>query len=227
MDNPVEFELGAADPATLLIYPERKLLVKNAIHYANHSTHFFNGYYSVHYPILDNEVFDLWVAENLLMDQIISKKQSSEYALASERFVHRTMADFFLTFLSEDMISGYLYISSTQQAQVKTIPFLFDRNKSKFYKLEDLFKKNFDYHFFFEKYLEKIKRGRLIKENRLVQNLLKEEEYQHYVWTPQGILFFTDFHFVYGRRHILVPFEEFLGSIDNRTLESCIKKLKS
>ena len=124
-------------------------------------------------------------------------------------------------------ISGYLYLQNTESNKVKTIPFIFDRSKSRFYQIQDIFSKSFDYSFFIEKYLEKVKRGRLIKENRLVQNLLKKEDYNHYILAPEGILFFTDFNVIYGRRHILIKYDEVMSSIDNKALENYLKKERS
>ena len=61
----------------------------------------------------------------------------------------------------------------------------------------------------------------------MVQGLLKKEDYKHYILAPDGLLFFTDFNVIFGRRHILIPFEEIINSIDNRSLENYLKKERS
>lgn len=224
ISNPVEFYIDTNEHNNLLVYPDNRYTKYLSIPYANISEHNFSTYASHNFPLLNNTVFDQWVQDNLKIANPIVATDESTYSLTSTRFRNRTMSDFYITLLSDDLISGYLYQQSTEGHEVKSFPFIFDRQKSKFYQIQDLFKKNFDYSFFIEKYVEKIKRGRLIKENRLVQNLLKKEDYKHYVLAPEGILFFTDFHVVYGRRHILVPFEELNSSIDNKALENYLKK---
>jgi hypothetical protein len=227
ISNPVEFYIDTKEHKTLLVYPDNRFTKYLSLPYANKSAHNFSSYASHNYPMLNNEAFDKWVQDNLKISSPLIPLDESSYSLTSTRFSKRTTSDFYITLLSTDLISGYLYQQSTEGNRVISIPFIFDREKSKFYQIQDLFKKNFDYSFFIEKYVEKIKRGRLIKENRLVQTLLKKEDFKHYVLAPEGILFFTDFHVVFGRRHILVPFEELISSIDNKALENYLKKQKT
>lgn len=226
LSNPVEFAIDVKDHKTLLVYPDHSFTKLMSLPYRNESYHSFSGFYSHNMPVLDNPVFDQWMMEKLHIPAAPEQSDEASYTLSSKRFSNRVSSDFYITLLSKDLISGYLYYQSTTSNNVVSIPFIFDRDKSRFYEIQDLFKKNFDYSFFIEKYLEKIKRGRLIKENRLVQNLLRKEDYRHYVLAPEGILFFTDFNIVFGRRHILVPFNELISSIDNRALEAYLKKQK-
>ena len=226
LSNPVEFSLDIKDQKELKVYPSHKYTEVQVMEYDNKSQHRFKGFTSINFPVLQDEVFDDWIQSTLLANKI-QKNTDDDYQSIALRFSDRSFGDFYISLISKDLISGYLYLQNTESNKVKTIPFIFDRSKSRFYQIQDIFSKSFDYSFFIEKYLEKVKRGRLIKENRLVQNLLKKEDYNHYILAPEGILFFTDFNVIYGRRHILIKYDEVMSSIDNKALENYLKKERS
>lgn len=224
LTNPVEFSLKLNNKKEILVYPNDTYEIKHSLDYANTSIHSFDSFHSYNYPILDDKTFDTWINKEMALH--IPKKQEEEvYRMdLSQRFAKRNFKDFYITLFSNNILSGYLYDLSNNSNQVQTTSFIYDLNKSKFYKIEDLFKRDFDYAFFLKGYITKAKRGDLSKENRSIQQLIKEADYKHYVLTPEGILFFTDFNVVYGRREILIPYEEINNYLDNKNVENYLKK---
>ncbi len=221
LDNPVEFELELKDYKFLKVYPDHSFRESQVVPYVIRSAHSFDKSMSIAYPDLGDDVFSEWMSEYLWP---IVLEHDDEFVDKSDRFQHRYTSDFYITMMSDELMSGYIYSQSTEDSDVITAAFIFDRNKSKFYRLNDIFEKNFDYAFFLERYLEKVKRGRMINEHRMVQSVLKKEDYSHLILAPEGLIFFTDFHVLYGRRHILVPYEEVRNSINNKAIQNYLKK---
>ncbi len=191
------------------------------ISYAFDSYYDMQSYYGFIYPILSDKEFDTWVRSKVKTARELFNTYSNNEEDENKQFVH---GDFFLTALSKKIISGYLYYSGNMSNNVVTIPFIFDRNKSKFYKINDLLRSDFDYAFFLDQYLGKIKRGRMIKEEKQIQSVLKKEHFKHYVLSSTGILFFTDFNTLFGRRSIVVTYTELEGFINNKSVNTFIKK---
>ena len=192
------------------------------IYYGQESYFDETGLFGFLYPFLEDEVFDNWIEKKVSTGrQVFNTYLADTRADHSKHFIR---GDFFITALSKKIISGYLYYSGNMSNNISTIPFIYDRDKSKFYKIGDILRSDFDYAFFLDQYLGKIKRGRMIKEESQVQSALKKENYKHYVLSNDGILFFTDFNTLFGRRSILVPFTELEGLINNKTIKNFIKK---
>ena len=221
---PIEFSLKTNKKNEIVVHPDDSYLIKQSLEYANTSFHSFDEFHSYNYPVLDDKPFDRWITQKMEGDFANLEQEDLDRMDLSQRLAKRNFKDFYITLFSKNILSGYLYEVSNTSNQVKTSSFIYDLNKSKFYKIEDLFKRDFDYAFFLKGYLTKAKRGRLVKEDRAIQKLIKEADYKHYVLTPQGVLFFTDFNVIYGRREILIPYEDVRSYLDNKNVENYLKK---
>lgn len=224
VNSPIDFALINEGNKESLIAPQESLVSKYTIAYNNTSKHTYKGYHSSNYPVLNDVTFDTWVS-NVIQDQNLEPQdEDAERALISERLDLRHINDFYLTLVSKNLISGFIYSVSNHSNQVYTKPFIFDMNKSKFYGIGDIFRKDFDYAYFLTNHLKSIKREQLSKENRSIQKVIEAEDYKHYTLTPEGLLFFTDFNVIFGRRKVLVSYDEIQDYIDNKTIENYLKK---
>ena len=90
--------------------------------------------------------------------------------------------------------------------------------------IRDSLRSDFDYAFFLEQFLKKEKKQSLSDEDYIIRNALKKKHFKHYVLNQNGIVFFTDFNILFGRRSILVPYTEIQGFVDNKTVSNYFKK---
>lgn len=226
LNNPLEFVYSdMSGMEELMFYPDVHYQKDRTANVGHHSEHHFDHFSSYSYPSIGDQVFDEWV------EQIYSKKdkkneEEDDYPAISDRLSSRSNGDFFITLWSDDLISGYLYQQSSETNKVVTLPFIFDISKSRFYRIGDLFDKGFDYSFFIEKYIASAQQKALRQEPRMVKNLLKKSQHRHFVLTPEGLLCFTDFHVIYGRRYVLIPYSEIRSALGNKSVERYVKNQK-
>jgi|GEM_PF-2362302 len=189
--------------------------------------HDYGHFYNYKYIRLGQSKFDDFI-ESIIEGQLSSFKNSlplvndSEDREPSERLTNRAIGDFYISLISEDIISGYLTFYNTQNPRIETVPFSFDRAKNKFYNLRNIWRKDFNYSYFLKSIIENKKRALIQKEEALVKKMLKDTPFSHFNISSKGMVFFTDHNFVYGRRHILVPFDEITGFISDRSLSNLI-----
>ncbi len=228
LSNPTEFRLDDQDASRIKIYPEHVLFKTGELKYSNISEAGYAYYVSVDVPSLGQKDFDAFLrseAEGQINRWISLVSNSGADITDSEaRFEHRFWGDFFITLMDKSIMSGYLYFQGSTVDVAYTLPFMYDIQRKRLFTLADIFKKEFDYPFFLKTYIEKKKRSGSRKEDSMVREMVKDENYTHFVIDHDGLIFFTEFHALYGRRSIKIPFTEVKGFIKHKTLESFIKR---
>ncbi len=201
---------------------------KESVVIKNRSGHMFDHFYNFRYPFVGEEKFDSHI-EDVIAQQLLNYQKalpelgSDEEWEPSDRLENKAIGDFYISLVTEDIISGYLTFYSTTEPRTSTITFTFDRNKKKFYKIREIWRKDFNFSYFLKSLLENQKRAIIAKEGSIIRKLLKDVPFTYYNLTEQGIVFFTDYNFIYGRRHILIPYDEISGFIDDKSLSNFIK----
>lgn len=201
---------------------------KESVTIKNRSGHEFDHFYNYRYPYLEENKFDSFIEEVIGQHFIkyqreLPKLDEDEEWEPSDRLKNKAIGDFYISLVTEDIVSGYLTFHSTTEPRTSTTTFTFDRNKKKFYKIREIWRKDFNFSYFLKSLLENQKRVILAKEPSVIRKLLKDTPFTYYNLTEQGIVFFTDYNFIYGRRHILIPYEEISGFIDDKSLSNFIK----
>ncbi len=227
LSNPVEFSIEVTETDHLLkVYPTGILRSSETLRQSNISHAGHTGYVSINFPILDNSTFDKWISgtiEDRITQYIKDINNDNDYA-AGTRMSYFAQGDYFLTVLTPSLISGFLYFMTNDQMRIETIPFTFDREKNKVYHLKDIFKRDFDYAFFLNRYLEKSKKNLSLSEPRPLRSMVEKANYTHFVLSPSGLVFFTEFNIFFGRRKIIVPYTLIESFIDNASIESYFSK---
>ncbi|MFT4566310.1 MAG: hypothetical protein ACI9FN_001265 [Saprospiraceae bacterium] len=224
LENPVEF---AINEESILIYPDENVTLDHEIEYQNISIDSNSYFISYDFPILKQKTFDKWlkaVIQKELKKEIKRLDQVVEEDESTYRFKYRSYGDFYISLVSDEIISGYMLLRSSNESRLRTIPFNYDRDKKRFYNLKDVFKRDFDYPYFLKTYINKQKRNLLYKEQGVAKQLISEEPFSHMVFSPSGLIFFTDFNTIFGRRHIVIPFEEIKSFIGSRSISKYIQK---
>ncbi len=194
----------------------------HTLNYVSESYHDSKVTYSFYYPVLQNEKFDNWINQQVATCKTNYQSYRDKAIEASDQ--QSFVGDFYISALGDRIMSGYLNWSCNATASVETIPFIYDIDKSKFYEIDDLLRSDFDYAFFLEQYLKKEKNQSLKAEDQIIRSALKRNHFKHYVLTHQGIVFFTEFNTLFGRRSILVPYQEIQGFVDNKNINNYFNK---
>ncbi len=225
--------LGVRD----LAVSDRVLSVgKQLFHFAegveviNDSGHAYDYFYNYRYPVFEERKFDKYI-KTIVENQLNSfqrgldkERQDDEEFDLDHRLRDRGIGDFFVSLVTEELISGYLTFHSTNNNTTETVSFTYDRSKDRFYELRDFWKKEFNFTYFLKSFLENKKRELLLKEDPYVKRMLKDVPFNHYNLTAKGLVFFTDYNFVYGRRSILISYDEIMSFIDNKSLGNFLNK---
>jgi len=222
LENPIEFTLSDEE---LVVYPNTSLEKLHEISYETVSSSDASSFGSYSYPIVSQKKFDNWVKQ-IVTDQKV-KVASSVLSTSidyTDRFKDRSYGDFYITLLSKEIISGYLVFYNNNSNRMETFPFNYNMAEKKFYRMKDFFKNDFDYPFFLKSFIEKKKRLLLYKEDSVIKEMIRPAPFSHYVLAPGGIIFFTDFNTIYGRRNILIPYDEIRSFINDKTLSNYINK---
>ena len=216
-----EFQWGDSNLLTL-DRNDRSYTRSNTVQYASESYHDSKIAYNFYYPVLENEKFDGWIERQMSTCKTNYRTYLDQAAEGSDQLSFK--GDFYISALDDQLISGYLNWSCNNTASVETAPFIYDIDRSKFYAIGDLLRSDFDYAFFLEQFLKKEKKQSLSDEDYIIRNALKKKHFKHYVLNQNGIVFFTDFNILFGRRSILVPYTEIQGFVDNKTVSNYFKK---
>ena len=224
LENPVEFSINDNH---ILIYPNESATLLHEIEYINVSVDSNSYFISYDFPVLKQRKFDKWIQS--IIEREFEKENKRLIRLIAEdestyRFKYRSYGDFYLSLVSDEIISGYLLLRASNHNDLRTIPFNYDREKKRFIQIKDIFKSDFDYPYFLKTNVNKQKRNLIYKEQGVVKKLLRDAPFSHMVLSPSGLVFFTDFNSIYGRRHMVIPFEELKSFVGDRTISKYIQK---
>lgn len=186
----------------------------------------YDNYYSFEYPKIGTKKFDDWADRviKIKIEEFLTTTPTDEDFEPTSRFKEYTYNDFFITIATEEIISGYFTFYNSRKNTAETLTFLFDRQKKSFKTIREIWKKDFNFSYYLKSAIKDKKRKILKKENGVSKRLVEETAFNHYVLQPNGILFFTDHNTFFGRRSILLPFDEIGGFIENKTIQNFLKR---
>lgn len=161
-----------------------------------------------------NEVMVLltkdWIEECRKHSQQSRKKTADVASRASQRAYSWTDIEL----LTDDFISGMLTYHTTWSEQERTKTFNYDLTTNSVIELKDIFKKGFNYQSFVKKYIsEEIKKEAIYKHDAEFRKWITIEEFPFFTIGKDGISFFTEFHFIYGRQRVLIPYKKMKSNI--------------
>lgn len=227
LSNPFEFRIENESKDLVKIYPDIEYLKEDELASINISGAAFDYYFSVDIPHIGSAAFDDWIynegQRRVTAWQRSIQKDKTDFN-PTDRFEHRFTGDYFITLMDKSIISGFLYFQGASFTGNQTIPFIYDRQKEKLFSLRDIFKKEFDYPFFLRTFLKNEKRRMFFMEDPVVKAALNQDPFTHMVLGSGGLLFFTDFNVLYGRKYLTVPYSEIKGFLSHKILEGFIRR---
>jgi hypothetical protein len=195
-----------------------KHLAVSCLEYADFYTN-----YDFIFPKSDRAVFNElmvvltqdWLSDCRKNAQSVRKRVANPQSRSSQRAYSWTEIEL----LTNDFISGLLTYHSTWSNQQKTKTFNYDLQSNQPVQLDDIFKKGFDYKAFVKKYAnETILKSALYKNDHQFRNWIINQDFPFFTIDHDGISFYTDFHIVYDRQRILIPYKKLKGNIRKKSI---------
>lgn len=160
-----------------------------------------------------------WVADCKKQTKAIRKEQAVPVLRASQRGYSWTE----VTLYKKDFISGLLTYNTTWNGKKSTKAFNYDFENKASIELEDVFKGGFDYKKFIKKYIKaELQKDATYKNDVSYQAWLDQQNFTLFTVGQDGMHFFTDFHGVYGRQSVVIPYKKLKSNIKR---QAAIKRL--
>ncbi|MEL6925229.1 MAG: hypothetical protein AAFO94_14370, partial [Bacteroidota bacterium] len=166
--------------------------------------------YDITYPKTQHPSFDQWMDQQAMnwvvtcRDRVKKVKVTHPVKNPQLRATERAYAWTELSYLSDELISGYLNFSDTWSETDRSRMINFDLRQQRELTVEDVFKGRY------EKFVRSTIR-KAFKKNRYYSDAdfrkwISKEGFTLFTVRAEGISFSTSFHPIYGQQHVLVPF---------------------
>lgn len=177
--------------------------------------------YDLLYPKSNDPLFDQimsflvkdWIKECKTISTNSRQQPASPELRAQQRGYAWTEA----TFFSDHFFSGLLTFHSTWGNAKVTKAFNYDFANRASIELEDIFKRKFDYKTYIKEYIQK----GLLSDNNYRYDIdyrswIDRQQFHLFTVNNEGLVFFTDFHPVYGRKSICLPYKKIKGNLKKK-----------
>ncbi len=142
------------------------------------------------------------------MVHVNNLKKENPFPGPDDRAIANASGWYHLDFLSHSLASGFFTFNKSWEEHYTDLSFTFDLTTGQKINLEDIFKKNIDYHHILrEKALQKIQFKKIFG-NANFRKWIIEEDFKHFTIRPNGIRYSTNFHPIYGRQSVTILFED-------------------
>ncbi len=185
----------------------------------------YADYYSTYdflYPHSEDPLFNHimnfltkdWMANCKSKADLIRQERATPPLRASQRGYTWTEVNFY----SNDFISGLLTHDNTWEGNKSTKAFNYDFANRASIELEDIFKAGFDYDAFIKNYIqEDFKDNEAYQSDVSFQAWLNQQHFKLFTVGREGLHFFSNFHIVYGRQSVLIPYKKIKSNIKKKS----------
>lgn len=195
----------------------QKSLGVSCLEYADYYTNYDFLFPKSNHAIF-NEVMVLltkdWIEDCRINVQKIRKKGTKTELRASQRAYSWTD----VTLLTDDFVSGMLTYHTTWANGEETKTFNYDLENGEIIELATLFKKGFNYKQFIKKQVAaEIIKLPIYKRDEGFRNWIKNQTFTYFTLGKEGISFYSDFHIIYDRQRIMIPYKKLKSNIRKNT----------
>ena len=189
----------------------------NCLEYADYYSN-----YDFLYPYSEDPMFNHimsfltkdWIADCKNKADLIRQERATPPLRASQRGY--TWSE--INFYSNDFISGLLTHDNTWEGKKSTKAFNYDFANRASIELEDIFKAGFDYSAFIKKYIQEESTDKVAyKSDVSFQAWLNQQNFELFTVGREGLYFFSNFHIVYGRQSVLIPYKKIKSNIKKKS----------
>jgi len=171
-------------------------------------------------PILAHKKFDVWMEKKLLewLDENISKLKATnpKNIATNERWTQIFHGWVEIDLYLDDVISGTIYMQSSQQPNTEKVSFIYDLKNSKEIDLQALFNDEFDSKDYFKQVIPAKKKE--VKWKPESKNWVETQKFNYVTLKDTGICFKTDFSTIYGEKELIIPYKELTVNLKNRSI---------
>ncbi len=170
--------------------------------------------YDVLYPKTRNESFNDWIEKIMLswngackkyMNEIVTMRQ---VPVPSMRQMLRSHAWTDIDVYNDELISGQIHFSSSWTKNAKSQNLNFNLKTGKEILAKDIFKSDFDQVAYAKKYMKnRMLQHAYAKDVKFVE-WLDTQQFEAFNFRSEGIYFATDFHPIYGRQSVTIPYKK-------------------
>ena len=199
---------GNSKEITCTFHPETDLSV-GCQEYADYATS-----YDVLFPKTRNQAFNNWIEEIMLiwngqckkhMNDIITMRQTP---VPSMRQMLRAHAWTDIDVYNNELISGQMHFSNSWTKNSKSKNLNFNLKSGKEILAKDIFKSDFDQVTYAKKYMKnRLLQHAYAKDEKFIE-WLNTQEFEAFNFRSEGIYFATDFHPIYGRQSVTIPYKK-------------------
>ena len=193
---------------TCTFHPEADLSV-GCQEYADYATS-----YDVLFPKTRNQAFNNWIEEIMLtwngqckkyMNEIVTMRQTP---VPSMRQMLRAHAWTDIDVYNNELISGQMHFSNSWTKNSKSQNLNFNLKSGKEILAKDIFRSDFDHVAYAKKYMKnRLLQHAYAKNERFIE-WLNNQQFEAFNFRSEGIYFATDFHPIYGRQSVTIPYKK-------------------
>ena len=187
-------------------------------------------FYNFSTPVIGDIKFDNYIYASVkqYLDRLAFLDYSYDEELFREsRFQNRANGDVYFSTFTSELVSGYLSLYSSEFPKVTTVPFTYDRTKKEFIDIRKVWERDFNFSFFLSNLINEESRKLLNKEDAYTRSLMSDITFSHINFSPRGLVIFSDYNLLYGRRKIQVPFTDIAPFIKNKAIKKLISMTKA
>lgn len=113
---------------------------------------------------------------------------------------------FEISTLNPYFISGNYYWTEPGYNKIVNYPFNYNLKSGEIINLQEIFEKNTDYKSVLTSLIDSTKKTIFTKEQDRIKKFIFEDPFNYWNLLPNGICFYSEFHSIYGRFKILIPY---------------------
>ena len=189
----------------------------NCIEYADYFSNYDFLYPKSHDPLFDQIMSFLikdWIQECKTTSSSIRNNPSRPDLRASQRGYAWTE----ITQFKDHFLSGLLTFHNTWNEEKMTKAFNYDFANKASIELEDIFKRKFDYRTYIKDYI----RASLLADNTYKYDIsyqawMDQQNFTLFTVGKEGLEFFTDFHSIYGRQSVVLPYKKIKSNVKKKS----------
>ena len=209
--NPRDISASYYDQNNLQSFASFKLINTIEVNCLEYADYFSN--YEFLYPksedVLFNQIMAFltkdWVADSKKQSQSTRKNSPTPALRASQRGYTWTE----ISLYKDDFLSGLLTYDNTWSNKKDTKAFNYDFANKSSIELEDIFKAGFDYRQYIRNYIKDyLEEDAAYRADIGYQAWIDQQSFSLFTVGRDGLSFFTDYHSVYGRQSVLIPYKK-------------------
>lgn len=181
------------------------------------------------YPKTQNQNFNDHIRNEIQDWLALSRAYTAEYSsnlsllTASQRSSLRSYCWYEIDGFSNRLVSGKIIQTNTWDEEYQGFSFNYDLVANKEITLENLFKEDFDYSNFLNRFVDNEVRKRPFYGDGYYEVWVTTQKFNYFTFRKEGLLLSTSFNGIYGEQQVIVPYEVLIPHLRDASIIEMIK----